>query len=115
MLKMMWGESSSVSIDHSSILLECVDDVHGCDGQALAVLGVGEAVPDHSFQEVVDVVSHVFVAGVGDSPDAASPGESSDCAVGDDTGGGLFCLIAFAGLFGCGAGGLLAHLASSCH
>ena len=88
------GESGSVSVDNSAVLLEGVDHVHGGDGQSLAVLSEGEAVPDHSLQEVVDVVPHAFVSAEGDALDASAPRQPPDGAVGDDSARKLLAVVA---------------------
>lgn len=82
----MWL-SCAVAIDDSAVLLECIDDVHGGDCEALGVLSVGEAVPDHSLEKVVDVLAHSMVGGQRDALHSSPPGQSADGAVGDHGGG----------------------------
>lgn len=89
---MLRGESSSVSVNHSSVLLQGVNHVHGSDSDSLRVLGVGETVPHHSLQEVVDVISHIFMGGVGDALHTSASGQSSDSSVGNYSWGDGFAV-----------------------
>ena len=63
--------------------LERVDDVHGGDGVALRVLGVGDGVADHSIQEGLQHGARLLVDQVGDALHSSAAGEASDGRVGD--------------------------------
>lgn len=63
--------------------LERVDHVHGGDGLALGVLGVGDGVPDHVLQEHLQHPAGLLVDEAGDALDAAAPGQAPDGGLGD--------------------------------
>jgi len=49
------------SVKGAALTLECVDDVEGCDGLALGVLGVGDCVTDDTFEEGLEDSAGLFV------------------------------------------------------
>ena len=63
--------------------LESVDDVHGCDGLSLGVLGVGDCVTDHVLQERLEDAAGLFVDEARDTLDSSSAGETTDGWLGD--------------------------------
>lgn len=75
--------SASETIDGSALSFEGVDDVHCCHGFSSGVLSVGYCVSHDPFQESFQHLSGVVVNERGDSLDASSSGQSSDCWLGD--------------------------------
>ncbi|XP_052588167.1 uncharacterized protein LOC128106642 [Peromyscus californicus insignis] len=65
------------------LALERVDHVHGGDGLALGVLGVGDGVPDHVLQEHLQHPAGLLVDEAGDALDTTAPGQAADGGLGD--------------------------------
>ena len=63
-----------------------VDHVHGGEGLALGVLGVGDGVPDHFLQEGLEHAAGLLVDEAGDPLDAAPPRQAADGGLGDALG-----------------------------
>jgi hypothetical protein len=51
----------SETVQGPSLTLECVDDVHGDDRLAPAVLGIGDGVADDALEEDLEDVAGLFV------------------------------------------------------
>lgn len=49
------------TVQGTALALESVDDVHGGDGLALGVFGVGDSVSDHILQEDFQNTARLFV------------------------------------------------------
>lgn len=49
--------STTESVDSSSLSLEGIDDVHGSDGFSSGVFSVGDGISDDSFQESLEDLS----------------------------------------------------------
>lgn len=81
--------SATETIDGSALSLECVDDVHSCDGLSAGVLSVGDGVTDDAFEEALEDLSGIVVHEGGDTLDASSAGEPPDGGLGDALDGGL--------------------------
>lgn len=75
--------SAAEAVEGASLALERVDHVHGGDGLALGVLGVGDGVPDHVLQEHLQHPAGLLVDEAGDALDAAAPGQAPDGGLGD--------------------------------
>ena len=45
------GNLSTETVQSATLSLEGVDDIEGGDGLSLGVLGVGDGVSDHAFEE----------------------------------------------------------------
>ena len=52
---------TSESVQCPALSLEGVDNVHGCDGLPLSVLGVGDGITDHVLQENLQHTSGFLV------------------------------------------------------
>ena len=74
---------STESVQGPSLSLQSVDDVHGCDGLPLGVLGVGDGITDDVFQENLEDTTGFFVDQAGDTLDTTSASQSSDGGLGD--------------------------------
>ena len=63
--------------------LQSIDDVHGCDGLPLGVLGVGDCVTDHVLQERLENAAGLLVDEARDTLDTATAGQTTDGGLGD--------------------------------
>ena len=63
--------------------LEGVDDVEGCDGLALGVLGVGDGVTDDTLEEGLEDTAGLLVDHGGNTLDTTTTGETADGGLGD--------------------------------
>ncbi|CAL9072343.1 unnamed protein product [Musa textilis] len=70
--------SASEAIEGAALALEGVDDVHGGDGLAPGVFGVGDGVADDVLQENLEDAAGLLVDEPGDALDAATAGETAD-------------------------------------
>lgn len=78
------GDSlAAEAVEGASLALERVDHVHGGDGLALGVLGVGDGVADHVLQEDLEHAAGLLVDEPRDALDAAAPGQAADGGLGD--------------------------------
>jgi hypothetical protein len=66
-----------------ALALERVDDVHGGDGLAARVLGVGDGVADDVLEEDLEHAAGLLVDEPRDALDAAPPGQPPDRRLGD--------------------------------
>ena len=64
---------SSETVQGAALTLQSVDDVHGCDGLALGVLGVSDGIADDVLQEYFQDATGLLVDEAGDSLDSARP------------------------------------------
>ena len=71
------------SVQGAALTLECVDHVHGSDGLALGVLGVGDGIPDDVLQEHLEHPTSLLVDETRDALDAASASQTTDSRLGD--------------------------------
>ena len=74
---------SAEAVEGLSLTLEGVDDVHGRDGLAASVLGVGDRVTDDVLEEDLEDTAGLLVDETGDALDAATTGETADGGLGD--------------------------------
>ena len=63
--------------------LEGVDDIHGGDGLAAGVLGVGHGVADDVLEEDLEDAAGLVVDEAGDALDTTTASETADCGLGD--------------------------------
>lgn len=77
------GDLTAKAVEGAALALQRVDDIHGGDGLALGVLGVGDGVPDHVLQEHLQHPAGLLVDEAGDALDAAAPGQAPDGGLGD--------------------------------
>jgi hypothetical protein len=66
-----------------SLTLEGVDNVHGGDGLAASVLGVGDRVTDDVLKEDLEDTTSLFVDQTGDTLDTTTTSETTDGGLGD--------------------------------
>ena len=66
------------TVERAALALECVDDIHGCDGHPATVLGVGGRVTDHVLEEHLEDPAGLLVNEAGDALDATTAGEAAD-------------------------------------
>ncbi|XBH76203.1 hypothetical protein VPH35_102885 [Triticum aestivum] len=71
------------SVEGASLALEGVDDVHGGDGLAAGVLGVGDGVADDVLQEDLEHAAGLLVDEPRDALHAATPSQTTDGRLGD--------------------------------
>ena len=74
---------SSETVQGAALTLQSVDDVHGCDGLALGVLGVSDGIADDVLQEFFQNATGLLVDEAGDSLDSATASQSTNCRLGD--------------------------------
>ena len=74
---------STESVQGPSLSLQSVDDVHGCDGLPLGVLGVGDGITDDVFQENLEDTSGFFVDQARDTLDTTTTSQTADGGLGD--------------------------------
>ena len=74
---------TSESVQGLALSLEGVDDVHGNNCLPLGVLGVGNSIPDHAFQVVLQNTSGLLVDQSADTLDTTSSSQSPDCGLSD--------------------------------
>ena len=66
-----------------ALTLERVDHVHGGDGLAASMLGVGDGVTDHGFQEGLEHTAGLLVDEAADALDTTSASQAADSRLGD--------------------------------
>ena len=74
---------SSETIKGLSLTLEGVDNVHGCDGLAASVLGVGHGITDDVLEEDLEDGPGLLVDEAGDALDATTACQTADGRLGD--------------------------------
>ena len=74
---------TSEAVKGASLSLEGIDNVHGSNGLAASVLGVGHSVTDDVLQENLEDGAGLLVDEAGDSLNTASAGKSADSGLGD--------------------------------
>lgn len=63
---------TSESVEGTSLSLQSVDNVHGCDGLPLGMLGVGDGITDDVLQEHLEDTTGLFVDESRDSLDSTT-------------------------------------------
>ena len=71
------------AVESAALALEGVDHVHGGDGLALGVLGVGDGVADDVLQEDLQDSTGLLVDEAGDTLDTSTAGQTADGGLGD--------------------------------
>jgi hypothetical protein len=74
---------ASESVEGAALALERVDDVHGGDGLAARVLGVGDGVADDVLEEDLEHAAGLLVDEPRDALHAAPPSQPPDRRLGD--------------------------------
>lgn len=83
---LLWGGQcclTSESVQGTSLPLQSVDDVHGCDGLPLGVLGVGDCISDDVLEEHLQDSSGLLVDEAGDTLHSSTTCETTDGRLGD--------------------------------
>lgn len=80
---MQSGNSAAEAVQSASLALERVHHVHGGDGLALGVLGVGDGVANHVLQEDLQHPAGLLVDQTGDTLDATAASQTPDGGFGD--------------------------------
>jgi len=74
---------TSESVQGTSLPLEGIDNVHGCDGLPLGVFGVGDGVPDDVLKEDLEYSTGLLVDESGDTLDSTTTRQTPDGGLGD--------------------------------
>ena len=77
------GCLTAEAVQGASLALEGVHDVHGSDGLAASVLGVGHGITDHVLEEHLQDTTGLLVNESGDTLDATATGETTDSGLGN--------------------------------
>ena len=83
---MMWQEQHPLlaeAVEGAALALEGVHNIHGSDGLALGVLGVGDGVSDDVLKEGLEHAAGFLVDEAADALHAASPRQPPDGGLGD--------------------------------
>ena len=78
-----FADLTAESVEGAALTFQSVDNVHGCDGLPLGVLGVSDGVTDDVFKEHLEDTSGLLVDQAGDALDTASAGQTADGGLGD--------------------------------
>ena len=70
-------------VEGAALAFERVDDVERGHGLPLGVLGVGNSIPDHALQVVLENTSGLLVDQSADTLDTTSSSQSPDCGLSD--------------------------------
>ena len=71
------------SVQGTSLAFQSVDNVHGCDGLSLGVLGVGDGITDDVLKENLEDTTGLFVDQPRDTLHTTSTSETTDSGLGD--------------------------------
>lgn len=71
------------SVQGTSLSLQSVHNIHGCDGLPLGVLGVCDGIPDDVLKENLEYSTGLFVDQTRDTFDSTSTGQTTDSGLGD--------------------------------
>ena len=74
---------SAEAVESAALSLEGVHDVHGSDGLAAAVLGVGHSVTDDVLQENLEDGAGLLVDETADALDTTTASKTADSRLGD--------------------------------
>lgn len=74
---------TSESVQSTALAFQSVHDVHGRDGLALGVLGVGDGIADHVLQEDLEDATGLLVDQARDTLDTSSASQTTDGGLGD--------------------------------
>ena len=70
------------AVQRAALTLQCVHDVHGCDGLALGVLRVRDGVANNVLKEDLEDAPRFFVDQTGDALHSATTSETTDRRLG---------------------------------
>ena len=71
------------TVEGLALTLEGVDDIHGGDGLAASVLGVGDGITDDVLKEDLEDTAGLLVDEAGDTLDTTTTCETADGGLGD--------------------------------
>ena len=71
------------AVEGAALALEGVHDIHGGDGLAASVLGVGHGITDHVLEEDLEDGAGLLVDEAGDALDTSPAGQPADSRLGD--------------------------------
>ena len=71
------------SVQSTALAFQSVDNVHGCDGLPLGVLGVGDGITDDVLEEHLQYTTGLLVDQARDTLDTTTTGQTTDCWLGD--------------------------------
>ena len=77
------GHLAAEAVEGAALALERVDDVHGGDGLAAGVLGVGHGVTDDVLEEDLEDTAGLLVDEAADALDTTTAREAADGGLGD--------------------------------
>ena len=71
------------AVQCTTLPLQCIHHVHGCDSLSLGVLAVGDCITDDILQEDLQYTACLFVDKTWDPLDTSPSSKSTDCRLGD--------------------------------
>ena len=71
------------SVQGTALSLQGIDDIHGCDGLPLGMLGVCDGIPDHILKEHLQDTTGLLVDESGDTFHTTSSGQTANSGLGD--------------------------------
>ena len=71
------------AVQCTTLPLQCIHHVHGCDSLSLGVLAVGDCITDDILQEDLQYTACLFVDETRDPLDTSPSSKSTDCRLGD--------------------------------
>jgi len=71
------------AVERAALALECVDNIHGGDGLAASVLGVGHGIADDVLEENLEDTAGLLVDQTRDTLDATTTSQAADSRLGD--------------------------------
>lgn len=77
------GDLTAKAVEGAALALQRVDDIHGGDGLALGVLGVGDGVPDDVLQEHLQNPTGLLVDEPRDALDPPTPSQTTNGGLGN--------------------------------
>ena len=77
------SDLTAEAVECAALALESVDDVHGGNGLAASVLGVGDSIADDVLEEDLEHGAGLLVDETGDALDATTTRETADSGLGD--------------------------------
>ena len=77
------GRLAAEAVEGAALALERVDDIHGGDGLAARVLGVGHGIADDVLEEHLEDTAGLLVDEAGDALDTTTAREAADGGLGD--------------------------------
>jgi hypothetical protein len=69
---------STESVQSAALAFQSIDDVHGCDGLSLGVLGVGDCITDDVLKEDLQNTASLLVDQTRDTLDTTSASQTTD-------------------------------------